>query len=133
MPTTIETYPDFEPQVRNLAQQHRKSKKDRLRLAVYFAPPRRAKRDIFLFEVIDGFGGETADPEAKLFEFGYGSTPAFPLAPGTSLRMVLTNPTEIREAVRDDWKGIEELRGAARGQDDGHLRRRQREAALGTD
>ena len=109
---TIETYPDFKRQVENLAQQHRKSKKDRLRLAVYFAPPRRAKRDIFLFEVIDGFGGDAVDEEGKLFEFGYGSTPAFPLARGTSLRMVLTNPTELGEAVRDDWKGIETLRAA---------------------
>src|SRR5690348_7594435 len=54
MPLTIEIYPDFEEQVRDLVQQHRKSHKQLLRLAVYFAPPRRAKRDIFLFEVIDG-------------------------------------------------------------------------------
>ena len=112
MVSAIGTYPGFERQVQNLARQHRKSNKDRLRLAVYFAPPRRAKRDIFLFEVIDGFGNDTVDSERNLFEFGYGSTPAFPLAPGTSLRMVLTNPNELNEAVRDDWKGIEKLRAA---------------------
>ena len=112
MLTTIETYPEFEAQVRNLARQHRKSKKERLRLAVYFAPPRRAKRDVFLFEVIDGFGGDAVDPEQKLFEFAYGSTPGFPLHPGTSLRMVLTNPTELDEAIRHNWKGVERLRAA---------------------
>jgi hypothetical protein len=53
MPATIETYPNFAEQVR----QHRGSNKKRLRLAVYLAPPRRAKGDVFIFEVIDGFGG----------------------------------------------------------------------------
>jgi len=112
MPTMVATYPEFEQRVRDLAQQHRRLKKERLRLAVYFAPPRRAKRDVFLFEVIDGFGGDIVDPDRRLFEFGYSSTPAFPLDPGTSLRMVLTNPTELDQAVRDDWKGIQELRAA---------------------
>ena len=112
MPTTLATYPDFEQRVRALTGQHLKSKKGRLRLAVYFAPPRRAKRDIFLFEVIDGLGGDAVDPEKKLFEFGYGSTPAFPLDPGTSLRMVVTNPTELEQAIRDHWKGVQELRAA---------------------
>ncbi|HEY8749193.1 MAG TPA: hypothetical protein VIM11_14520 [Tepidisphaeraceae bacterium] len=112
MPAIIETYPGFEEQVQDLVQQHRKSNKQRLRLAVYFAPPRRAKRDVFLFEAIDGFGGGAVDADRKLFEFGYGSTPAFPLAPGTSLRVVLTNPTELAAAVKADWKGIDELRMA---------------------
>jgi hypothetical protein len=112
MPATIATTPDFEEQVRKLVQQHRKVKKRRLRLAVYFPSGRRAKREIFLFEVIDGFGGNIVEPEKKLFEFVYGSTPAFPLPSGTGLRMVLTNPAELAEAVRQDWKGIEELRVA---------------------
>src|SRR5437764_10877397 len=93
--TTIETYPDFLDQVRQLVQQHRAMKQEPLRLAVYYAPLRRAKRDIFLFEVIEGFGGDEVDSEGKLFEFGYGSTPAFPLPPGTTLRMLLTNPAEL--------------------------------------
>ena len=43
MPATIETYPDFEEQVRELVEQHRKSKKQRLRLAVYFRAAARRK------------------------------------------------------------------------------------------
>jgi hypothetical protein len=112
MPATIETYPEFEEQVRELVQQHRKLKKQRLRLAVYFAPLRRGRRDIHLFEVLDGFGGDVVEPEGKFFEFGYGSTPGIPLPSGTSLRMILTSPTELDEAVRTDWKGVEELRAA---------------------
>lgn len=113
MVAAIDTYPDFKPQVRSLVQQHRKLNKQRLRLAVYFAPPGRSKRDVFLFEVLDGFGGDAVEPKGRLFEFGYGSTPAIPLPSGTNLRMVLTNPTELDEAVRDRWKAVREL-GAAR-------------------
>jgi hypothetical protein len=65
-----------------------------------------------LFEVIDGFGGGEVDAARKLFSFGYGSTPAFPLPPGVTVRMVLTNPTELREAIRHGWKGLDDLRSA---------------------
>lgn len=112
MPATIETYPNFLDQVRHLVRQHRALKHEPLRLAVYFAPPRRGKGDIFLFEVIDGFGADGVDPDHKLFEFGYGSTPAFPMRDDLTLRMILTNPTELRVAIRDHWKGIEKLRAA---------------------
>lgn len=112
MPLTIAAYPDFEAQVRDLVAQHRQLKDQRLRLAVYFAPPARKKRDIFLLEVIEGFGGDEVDPEQKLFEFGYGSTPGLPLPVETTLQMVLTNPRELDEAVSGNWKGVRELRAA---------------------
>jgi len=112
MPTVIETYPDFEEQVRDLVEQHRKLKNGRLHLAVYFAPARREKRDIYLFEVIDGFGGGQIDPDEKLFEFAYGSTPGFPLPDGTSLQMMVTHPEELDEAVNNHWRGLEVVREA---------------------
>jgi hypothetical protein len=112
MPTATETYPEFLEQVQQLVAQHRAMKQEPLRLAVYLAPPRRAKGDIFIFEVIDGFGGGDVDAKRKLFRFGYGSTPAFPLPPGSTLRMMLTNPAEVRTAIREGWKDIEELRRA---------------------
>jgi len=112
MTTTVATYPDFLDQVRQLVQQHRNLKHEPLRLAVYFAPPRRGKGDVFLFEVSDGFGANELDAGNKLFEFGYGSTPALPLPPGVTLRMVLTNPAEFRAAIHDRWRAIQELRAA---------------------
>jgi hypothetical protein len=117
MPATIAVYPEYEAQVRDLVGQHRKLKNGRLHLAVYFAPPRRGKRDIFLLEIIEGFGGDVVDPEDKVFEFGYGSTPGFRMPEGVSLRMLLTNPAEFRHAVDHNWKAVEELR-AAREADD---------------
>lgn len=62
--------------------------------------------------MIEGFGPEEPDPgDADLFEFGYGDTPGFP--DGVNLRMVLTNPAELRRAVAGNWKavGAQEQRG----------------------
>lgn len=112
MPATISTYPDYEQQVRKLVQQHRSLHDEHLHLAVYFAPPNRPKRDVYLFEVIERFGDDSIDPDQELFTFAYGSTPGFPLPAGTSLRMVLTNPVELNEAVRQDWKRVKELRAS---------------------
>jgi hypothetical protein len=109
MAEKIKTYPEFKEQVEGLVKQHKKLKNPKLRLAVYFAPPGRPKRDVFLLEVIDGFGGNTVDPKGELFEFGYGSTPVFPLSPKSSLRMVLTNPDELQEATSRQWKGVGDL------------------------
>jgi hypothetical protein len=114
MPTTIAAYPDYIASVKELVKQHRKLRDEHLHLAVYFAPPNRPKRDIYLFEVIDGFGGGHVEENGKLFSFAYGSTPGFPLPEGVSLRMVLTHPAEIDKAIRENWKRIDELRKARR-------------------
>jgi hypothetical protein len=112
MPTAIATFPDYREQVEKLVQQHRTLRGERLHLAVYLAPPKRAKRDIYLFEVIEDFGGEHIDPDKELFTFAYGSTPGFPLPNGISLRMILTNPNELDRAIRENWKRLDEIRNA---------------------
>lgn len=112
MQATVTTFPHYEHEVRKLVQQHRRMRSDRLHLAVYLAPPKRLKRDIFLFEVSDDFGGGRIDPDKKLFTFAYGSTPGLPLPPGVSLWMILTNPAELDKAIEEDWKGVSEIRNA---------------------
>jgi len=102
MPATVATYPEYEQQVQKLVKQHRKLKKEHLHLAVYLAPPKGAKRDVYLFEIIDDFGGGHTDPDKKLFTFAYGSTPGLPLPEGVRLWMILTNPTELALAIRDN-------------------------------
>ncbi len=72
MPTAIATFPDCREQVEKLVQQHRTLRGERLHLAVYLAPPKRPKRDIYLFEVIEDFGGEHIDSDKELFTFAYG-------------------------------------------------------------
>jgi hypothetical protein len=112
MPATVETYPGYEEPVQKFVRQHRKLRKEALHLAVYLAPPKRAKRDIYLFEVIDDFGGGQIDPDKKLFTFAYGSTPGLPLPTGVRLWMILTNPRELEEAIQQDWARIAEIRAA---------------------
>ncbi len=112
MLTTVTKYPDYKEPVKKLVEQHHKLRDEHLHLAVYFGPPNRPKRDIYLFEVIDGFGGGHIDPDKKLFSFAYGSTPGFPLPAGVSLRMILTNPAELDTAIQGNWKRVGELRNA---------------------
>jgi len=112
MPTAVATYPDYKEQVEALVQQHRELRGERLHLAVYLAQPNRPKRYIYLFEVIEDFGGGHIDPDKKLFAFAYGSTPGLPLPDGVSLRMILTNPSELEQAIDEDWKRVDEIRNA---------------------
>jgi hypothetical protein len=114
MPTTVAAYPEYKEHVQKLVEQHHKLRDEHLHLAIYFAPPNRPKRDIYLFEVIDDFGGGHIDPDKKLFSFAYGSTPGFPLPAGVSLRMILTNPPELDAAIQGNWKRVGELRKARR-------------------
>jgi hypothetical protein len=112
MPATVATYPDYQEAVKALVQQHRKLRNGRLHLAVYLAPPNRAKRDIYLFEVIEGFGAGRVDPDKNLFAFAYGSTPGLPLPEGVRLWMIVTNPTEFGQAIEENWKRVGDLRKA---------------------
>ena len=112
MPATVATYPEYQEQVQELVEQHRERRKDRLHLAVYFGPANRKRSDIYLFEVIEDFGGGRIDPQKKLFAFAYGSTPGLPLPEGVSLWMVLTNPSELDVAIEQNWAGIGDIRKA---------------------
>lgn len=111
--TKLKKYPQYEAAAKQLVAQHRQSKEEPLHLAIYYAPKRHSG-DVFLFEVMDGFGGDQVDPDKKLFEFSYGSTAGFPLPPSRNLRLILTNPTEFREAARANWKAVAELRDSRR-------------------
>ena len=112
MQSMIEKYPDYEQSVRKLVDQHKTLRNGHLHLAVYLAPPKRPKRDIYLFEVIDDFGGGQIDPAKKLFTFAYGSTPGFPLPESVRLWMILTNPVELDTAIDQKWKRVGEIRNA---------------------
>lgn len=110
MPIAVATYPDHKDQLKDLVGQHHALRGEHLHLAVYLSPPKRAKRDIYLFEVIDGCGAGRIDPDKKLFTFAYGSTPGFPMPEGVNLWMILTNPAELDKAIEEGWKGVDEIR-----------------------
>jgi hypothetical protein len=96
-------------QVEQLVKEHLALRDEPLLLAIYFEPDRNPG-DIFLFEVIEGFGAGRIDEDGKFFEVSYGSTPAFPLSPGQRLHLVLTNPEELEVASRDNWQSLAEIR-----------------------
>lgn len=96
-----------------LVEAHRKRKDERLHLAVWFHP-RGGRRNIYLLEVLQNFGGSSIDENGQLFHIGFGSASGFPLEPGRELRLVLTNPEELREAVASQWKSLMPIRVAKR-------------------
>jgi hypothetical protein len=102
--------------LRQLVRDHARIKDEPLLLAVHYIP-RRDKGDLFLFEIVDGFGGDSVDPERIIFEATYASTPGFEMERGQYLHLLLSNPLEFKTAVRQNWKAIKELRKAI---SDGH-------------
>jgi hypothetical protein len=109
-------FPHSEDKVKSLVVEHRKLKDEPLVLALYYAPDREPQ-DIFIFEIIDGFGADSVDPERNLFEVAYASNAAFPLKQGQKLHLVLTNRKEVKVAFQDGWGGSQEIRDAIRRND----------------
>ena len=109
-------FPRHEKQARDLVKAHGEIEDEPLLLAVYFAP-NRDPEDVFILEVLDGFGGNTVGNDGDLFEVTYGPSPSFPLQAGRRLHLILTNPTELRQAAEEEWALAKELRQAKqRGQ-----------------
>jgi len=99
--------------VKRLIEEHREIKDEPLLLAVYFEPER-DPGDVFLFEVIQGFGADRVHEDRELFEVSYYSTPQFPLGSEQRLHLVLTNPVAFWSAAQEHWPSLEEIRSAVR-------------------
>ncbi len=106
--TTLAHDLDIPSGVSRLVKHHLRLKDEPLLMAIAFKP-RRAKSDIVLFEVIENFGAGAVDADHELFEVSLGTNSGVELDPGQRLRLVLTNPSEFRQAVRDRWSGIQDL------------------------
>ncbi len=99
--------------VQQLVKDHHKIEQEPLLLAIYYAPLR-DRQDIFLFEVVERFGGDSVDEDRELFEVTYASRDDFQLKDGQKLHLVLTNPTEMAVAFKQKWKLAKEIRQAVR-------------------
>ncbi len=97
--------------VKRLVEQHRSLIDEPLLMAIYYKPGREA-HDIFIFEVIENFGGGAVDEDKEFFEVSYASPSGFPLEQGRKLHLVLTNPEEFTTAVHEKWQLLEELKAA---------------------
>ena|ERR1035437_1108752 len=92
MPTVATVFPSSKHKslLLPLIADHQKIPDERLLLAIYYASER-DPQDLFLFEVIENFGGNGIDDEQELMEVTYASTPDFSLEGNQSLHMVLTS------------------------------------------
>jgi hypothetical protein len=108
---THERFPTLEGPLRELATQHREISDGPLHLALAFDPGR-VGPNVFLFEVLGGFGRDEVSPDRELFEVSFGATDTLPLAKGQRLHLILTSPTELRAALFQEWPSVEEVRDA---------------------
>jgi hypothetical protein len=97
--------------VRQLVNEHKRLKGAPLVLALYYVSSR-APKDISILEVIESSGSNSVDPDKELFEVTFDSTPGFQMKDGQRLRLVLTNPRELRVAIRENWPLVREIRKA---------------------
>lgn len=97
-------------EIRSLVESHKRLQDEPLLLAVCYDPGRNSG-DVFIFEVMDNFGGNMVDPDGDLFEveFGASTTVDMRLPAGNKLHLVLTNPTELSVALRAGWKRAREV------------------------
>ena len=106
-------FPQFEEQIRNLIKQHLELEDEPLQLAIAYAP-KRDQQDIFLFEVIGGYGGDSVNSSREFFETTFTSTPSFPMAVGEQLHLILTNQRELEIAFLEGWPSLREVIEAIR-------------------
>jgi len=95
--------------IKALVAKHKKRKDEPLHLAVQYKDPKHPK-DVFLFEVIGGFGGGHVDPDKRFLEVAMSATSDVTLPPGGQLRFVLTSPEELREANGRHWPVLKRLK-----------------------
>ena len=108
---TSERFPQFEKAIRALADKHRQLEDEPLHLAISYGPLR-DQQDIFLFEVIGG--EESINPDRDLFEATFESVPGLQTGFGQRLHLVLTNPSELEQALEEDWPLAKEVVRAVR-------------------
>lgn len=109
----VRAAPPIIHRVEKLVNEHRQLRDEPLLLAIYFEPLR-SSGDIFLFEVIDGFGAGMVDEDKKFFEVSYAATSSFPMEQGQRLHLVLTSPEEFEVAVQEGWDSLDEVRDSIR-------------------
>ena len=109
----LQDFPQSQVKVDGLVRRHLDIKDEPLLLAVYYASRPRPAGHIPVGSART-FRGRFRQPDRELFEIGYTSQPAFPLNPGQDLHLVLTNPVELEQALREQWPSAVEVQEAVK-------------------
>ena len=113
MSLAIDDQTDLRDALKGVALRHREIEDEPLQLALIY----RADGDsanLSLFEVHDNFGRNEVDEDRQFFEFGFGPATSLPLADIQKVRLILTNPVELRVALDEGWPSALEVRDAVR-------------------
>ena len=114
-----EKFPQFEPAIRQLTEQHRELEDEPLHLALAYLPRRNGReegQDIFLFEVIGGAADSFGQSE-DLFEATFVAAPGLPTGFEQPLHLILTTPRGLEEALAEGWPLALEVADAVRRND----------------
>jgi hypothetical protein len=106
-------FPDYEASLREVVAEHARIEDEPLLYAAY-VELERDREHVFLFEIADSFVGNGVDPDRELLEVGFRELASMPLASGQMVKLILTNPVEIKAAAEGDWYLMRELRSAFR-------------------
>lgn len=111
-----ERFPRHADDLRRLTEEHLQLHDEPLHLAIAYDPGNDSQ-DVFLFEVVGGFGGGSLNPERNFFEVTYGPSSGFSSLNGEQLHLILTSPEELPVAVREQWPlALEVARALRRGE-----------------
>jgi len=113
---TSERFPQFEPAIRRLTEQHRELEDEPLHLALAYLPRRLGREvyeSIFLFEVIGGAADRLTQSD-NLFEASFDAVPGLPTGFEQTLHLILTTPHELKEALNQAWPLAVEVTDAVR-------------------
>lgn len=106
-------FPNHRRDIEELVHQHAQADDQKIVLAVYFAPDEQSD-DVYLLEVVDGFGFNEPSIDRELMETMYTAKAGFPLPQDALLHLVLTSPAELSIALRDRWSSAQPLINAVR-------------------
>jgi len=110
---TTERFPRFAESLRRLTEQHRELEDEPLHLAIAFQPtPPRDQQDVYLLEVIGGWGED--NPDKELFETTFEPNGRLQTGFDQRLHLILTTPAELKTAMEEHWASAEEIVNAVR-------------------
>ncbi len=106
--TVAKTFPAYRNVVQELVEEHLELTDQPLLLALYYVPDRDSN-DIFLFEVADKFGGNRVTEENAFMEVTFGANSGLRIGKKQRLHLIITNPNELRAAIRNKWPDVVEI------------------------